>query len=378
MNTGTRKEISLSKSESLQFKADGKALLAALLPLGGIAPLRSPRPILSHIRLASSRKGLELSATDLDMWVTAKTGVPGGEGALAVPAEAFLQIVREAGEAEVSVSSREAGGALFEVGKDRYEVACLPAEEFPACAEKVDGPKWGLPGGVLPKLLKRTSFAAARERTRYALNGVYWSSDGGELELVATDGRRLALARAKVKGNGKASGILPLRTAAQISQFAEEPLSVVVGERAVELKTASGSPEFTLVSRLMEGQYPSYRSVIPKDYPNVALAKAPELLTAFRRAALLSQESRAVRLVFRKGTLTLSGGDPGRGQTQIVVDLEYQGAEVDLRLNPDFVMEGLKSWGEGPVRWEIRDAVSPCVLREGDDYLYVVLPITLD
>ena len=82
--------------------------------------------------------------------------------------------------------------------------------------------------------------------------------------------------------------------------------------------------------------------------------------------------------MFRKGGLSLTGGDPGRGQAKIEVELDYQGAEVDLRLNPDFIMDGLKVWGDQPVRWEIRDAVSPCVLREGDDYLYVVLPITLE
>ena len=382
MSTVTRKEVSSTtlKPKTLRFVAKAKDFLNALLPIGSVAPSRSPRPILSHFKITVAGKGVEACATDLDMWVTAGMELADstGEGMFALPAEAFLQILKEAGDGEVSVSVREGGAVLVEVGKDRYEVSCLSSDEFPPCAERVEEPRWTLAGGTLPALLRRTAFAAARERTRYTLNGVYWHVEDGRVEVVATDGRRLALARANVKGAHKATGILPLRTVSQMGQFGDQAVTLAMGERAVEVRTVATRPAHTLVSRLLEGQYPNYQSVIPKDYPNVATASAPELLAAFRRAALLSQESRAVRLVFRKGGLTLTGGDPGRGQAKIEVDLDYKGTEVDLRLNPDFIMEGLKTWGDQPVRWEIRDAVSPCVLKEGDDYLYVVLPITLE
>jgi DNA polymerase-3 subunit beta len=382
MITVTRKEISSAtlRSKPLHFTAKAKDLLSALLPIGSVAPSRSPRPILSHFKIAVTSKDIEASATDLEMWVTASVDLTksAGEGTFALPAEAFLQILKEAGEGEASVSVGEGGAVLVEVGKDCYEVSCLPADEFPPCSEGLEEPCWTLAGGTLPRLLRRTAFAAARERTRYTLNGVYWYVEDGRVEVVATDGRRLALARASVKGADKATGILPLRTVSQMGQFGDQAVTLAMGERAVEVRTVATRPAHTLVSRLLDGQYPNYQSVIPKDYPNIAIASAPDLLAAFRRAALLSQESRAVRLVFRKGGLTLTGGDPGRGQAKIEVDLDYQGTEVDLRLNPDFIMEGLKTWGDQPVRWEIRDAVSPCVLKEGDDYLYVVLPITLE
>ncbi len=383
MTTMTRKEPSSAQAsatpERLTFSAPAKELLSALLPLGGVAPPRSPRPILGHLRVSVADKKLEVTATDLEMWMTARTELTeaSGEGRFAVPAEAFLQILREAGEKPVSVTARD-GALVVEAGRDRYEVACLPAGEFPECSERCDGARWTFPAGTLPQLLKGTSFSAARERTRYALNGVYMDADGKRVEVVATDGRRLALARAEVKGQGQGKGILPLRAVAQISQLGESALSLSLGERSVEVRTVGGKVEHVLLSRLLEGQFPDYQSVIPKDYPNVAIAPAPELLGAFRRASLLSQESRAVRLVFHKGSVTLSGGDPGRGQTRIALVLDYQGGDVDLRLNPDFVMEGLKTWGDKAVRWELRDSVSPCVLREGQDHLYVVLPITLE
>ena len=376
MSTATRKEHLSTKATAVSFRAKASDLLPALLPLNGVAPVRSPRPILGHLRIAVGKKGLEASATDLEMWVTAKAEVleSSGEGIFAVPSDAFLQILREVGDQEVRVGFREDGMAAVEADRDRFEIACLSADEFPACGEKPEGAKCTVPAGVLGRLLKRTAFAVARERTRYTLNGVHWSLDGDRLEVVATDGRRLALARAAVKGQGKAKGILPVRAVSQILQLGEGPFTVAMGERALEVRT----PGHTLVSRLLEGQFPDYTAVIPKDYPAAATAPAQELLSAFRRAALLSMESRAVRLVFRKGGLTLSGGDPGRGQTKIEADVQYQGANVDLRINPDFVMDGLKTWGDSPVRWELRDSVSPCVLKEGDDHLYVVLPITLE
>lgn len=375
MTTATRKEHLSTKTSAPGFTVKASDLLPVLQPLNSVAPARSPRPILGHLRLSIGKKGFEACATDLEMWATARAEVSGisGEGVFAIPCDAFLQILREAGDQDIRVAFGE-GTAAVEAGRDRYEVACLSADEFPACSEKPEGARCTLDEGVLGGLLKRTAFATARERTRYTLNGVYWSMDAHRLEVVATDGRRLALARAEAKGQGKAKGILPVRTVSQILQMGEGPFTISLGERAVEVRTGT----HTLVSRLLEGQFPDYTAVIPKDYPSAATASAPELLSAFRRAALLSQESRAVRLVFRKGGLTLAGGDPGRGQTKIEADLQYQGANVDLRINPDFVMDGLKTWGAAPVRWELRDSVSPCVLKEGDDHLYVVLPITLE
>lgn len=384
MTTATRKETSSTppgtrKGELLRFRAGAKDLLTALLPLGGVAPPRSPRPILGHLKVSVAGKRLEVAATDLEMWMTVRTELEGasGEGRFAVPAEPFLQILREAGEKVVEVSCK-GGTVAVESGRDAYELACLPVDEFPECAEHPEGAQWDLAAGDLARLLRGTSFAAARERTRYTLNGVHWDADGKRLEVVATDGRRLALARAEAKGQGKGKGIVPVRAVAQMAAIGERPVAVSLGERAVSVRTTGPGPEHTLVSRLLEGQFPDYQAVIPKDYPHRAEAPAADLLGAFRRAALLSQESRAVRLVFHKGGLTLSGGDPGRGQAKVELDLDYQGGDVDLRLNPDFVMEGLKSWGERPVRWELRDSVSPCVLKEGDDHLYVVLPITLE
>lgn len=379
MTTATRKQVSSGTS----FRTGAKDLLEALTPLGGVSPVRSPRPILGHLRLSVSNNRVEACATDLEMWLTARAPLreSSGEGKLAVPADPLLQILREAGDRDVEVSWSSGGPLALTCGRDRFELTCMPAEEFPECAERTEGAQWSLAAGVLPKLLKGTAFAAARERTRYTLNGVHWSAGGGHLEVVATDGRRLALARASAKVQGKAVGILPTRAITLLSQIGERPLALVLGERSVEARTTSsskGAAEHILVSRLLEGQFPDYTAVIPKGYPSAAEAEASDLLAAFRRASLLSQESRSVRLQFSKGSLALTGGDPGRGQAKVEVDLDYKGPEVDLRLNPDYVMEGLKAWPGGTVRWEIRDSVSPCVLKGGEDHLYVVLPITLE
>ena len=380
MTATTRKQV----SSETQLRTGAKELLAALLPLGGVSPTRSPRPILSHLRLAVSQGRVEACATDLEMWLTARVPLRelSGEGRLAVPSDPLLQILREAGDRDIEASWGSGGPLVLRCGRDRFELTCMAAEEFPECAERTEGAQWSMSAGVLPRLLKGTAFAAARERTRYTLNGVHWNVGGGHLEVVATDGRRLALGRSAAKVQGKGKGILPTRAVALLAQIGESPLSLILGERSVEVRTVpakAGGAEHILVSRLLEGQFPDYAAVIPKskDY-NAAEAEAADLLAAFRRASLLSQESRSVRLQFSKGSLALTGGDPGRGQAKIEADMEYQGPDVDLRLNPDYVMEGLKAWPGGKVRWEIRDSVSPCVLKEGDDHLYVVLPITLE
>lgn len=390
MSTTTRKEASplnspsapSGKTESVLCRAPAKQLLAALQPLGSVAVPRSPRPILSHLRLSVSKRRLEATATDLDMWLTAELPLSEavGEGEFAVPAEPFLGLLREIGEVEVTVS-RKAGEAVTVVfGRNQFTFECLPAQDFPPCSECPEGATWTMAGGALPRLLKGTSFAAARERTRYTLNGVHFEAGGDVVEVVATDGRRLALARAKAKVHGKGRGILPLRAAALVAQMGED-LEVTLGERALGIRTKPAKTEqgtHRLVTRLLEGQYPDYPKVIPKDHPNEASAEVGALLTHFRWASQPTRESRAVRLQFAKGSLTMTGGDPGVSSAHLEMDLDYRGEAVDLRLNPDFVLEGLKTWGGARARWQLRDSVSPCVLFDGEDHLYVVLPITLE
>lgn len=238
-------------------------------------------------------------------------------------------------------------------------------------------------------LITRTSFATARENSRYAINGVLFKRDGKRLELVATDGRRLALARDSVSQSnesGAVSCIIPTKALSLLVKLAEdpdEPINVAItdNQAVFAFGPLDDQSRAVLATNLVEGTFPPYEDVIPKDHEIKVGFDRDVFASAVRRAALLTnEESRGVRMAFRgpDKQVELSSRAPEMGEARVTVDLaSFEGEDIEIGFNPLFITDALKVIDQPEVMMELKGPNKPGLFRSGADFLYVVMPVTL-
>ncbi|MCH8853097.1 MAG: DNA polymerase III subunit beta, partial [Planctomycetes bacterium] len=261
---------------------------------------------------------------------------------------------------------------------EKFEMFTADPQDFPPVSEMEGKPDFTISGTSLRTLIERTIFAAAKESTRYAIDGLLFNYDGERLKLVATDGRRLAMAHAEVQncGANKSSAIVPAKAMSLIAHMPAGP------DENFDIKLLSNqfllrSPRVTLSSVLLEGHFPKYEDVIPQDCDRTVRVQAPALLGAVRRSALLtSEESRAIRLHFEKNKVVMTGRAPEQGQSSVELEVVYDAEEMDIGFNPNFLSDVLKILGDSEVQLDLKDANRPGLFRS-DDYMYVVMPVNL-
>ncbi len=379
------------------------ALLNAINLVSGVVVSRTPRPQLTCVKLVAEKSGkagrLTLSATDAEVSLTLRTDRVDVEqtGAALVPADKLAQIVR-AEEHEPTLTLDAEGDTTHIRGADaHFQLKGFLPEEFPAIptladARKAKAATFTNGTASTAELVRRTLFAASRENSRYAINGVLVKRDGKKLEFVATDGRRLALARAQLSdaGGEAVSCIVPSKALNLLSKLidsADEPVTMAVTDTqivfAIGAEPGAGDADAraVLTSTLVEGTFPPYEDVIPKDQDIKATFDRDVLASAVRRAALLtSEESRGVRFSFSAGDkkLELSSRVPEMGEARITVDVtEYAGADIEIGFNPGYLTEALRVVEETAVAFELKAANKPGLVRSGNDFLYVVMPVNL-
>lgn len=386
---------------------DRGALLDAINLVSGAVAARSPRPQLGCVKLVATKHGgagdLTLSATDAEIALKLSLSQVDVQkaGEALVPADKLRSIVA-AEEGEPTLTLELDGEALHIKGADaHFKVYGYPAAEFPPIPDYAavvagtgDAPKAKAtithPSGSLSQLVARTLFATARENSRYAINGVLMKRDGKRLEMVATDGRRLALARAALTGGEKdskgVSCIVPTKALGMLQKLIsqhEEPVQIAITDAQIffSFGTAASPGRALLVSNLVEGAFPPYEDVIPKDHDKKVSFDRDVVSSAVRRAALLTnEESRGVRLVFKgkDKQLELSSRAAEVGEAQIKVDLAgYDGDDMEIGFNPQFIVDALKVINEPEVIMELKASNKPGLIKSGTDFMYVVMPVNL-
>lgn len=356
--------------------------LAALSAASAIVPLRGVRPNLKNALLVASADGsLEIQATDLEVGVRYKLKAESikDPASLCLPCQTLAGLLKECTEDVVTLDTEGSKGIL-KVGRDRFEVLGQESSDFPEVPDLGEGAVLPIPAGDLASMIDRTLFAAAREQGRFAINGIYMQCKDKLLEVVATDGHRLAYCKKKLKAAGGVDDgvIVPLKMMQEVRKLCE---SVGEGE-AVELAVRGRSVivkggDVTLSSLLVEGIFPKYQQVIPKDNDREATFKREDIFQALRKAMYLtSDETRVVKLVFSPGTCLIEARSPDKGEAAVTVECEFQGGELDISFNPQYVREALNVLKEEKVRFEMKDGSRPGVLREGADFLYVLMPVS--
>ena len=366
----------------MQLSCSRAALRDALRVVSGVVDPRNIKEILKDIRIRTVNNQVELSATDLEVGLKYfLTDVQiKKQGGIVVPTDPINGVVSESQDERLQLNTDE-NKLTVEGASSRFSINGVSEEEFPDIPDFPEEKALEVEGAVLREMIEKTIFAVAMEKQRYALNGVLLvtKEKSSKIEMVATDGRRLALIRRKANNNAPvtASAIIPVKALQQILKMIgdEEIVKISVQERQVLVKTESA----VLVAQLVEGRFPPYKEVIPEDADKKAEIAADDLASAVRQAAVLSaKDSRAIRLNAKKDGLIIESSSPDAGAARIQVAAKYTGDEIELRFNPDFLLDGLKVMGEEVVRIEMKDATRATIMKCSDDYLYLVMPITQD
>jgi len=370
----------------MKVRSVREPLLAALQAAQAVVPARSPKPVLTNVKLEVDNAGAVMSATDLEVGI--RIGIDGVEsaapGAVLLPAGRLAAIVRESPPGTVFDIHTDGTATIVKAPRSEFR---LPAEdplEFPAVAGFPDGAGHELTSTLVRELVRRTVFATDNESSRYALGGVLVEFADAQVVAVGTDGRRLAKMQGPAGVTGEAPGdaapIVPARAMQLVERClgaADQPVRVAV--RPSEILFQCG--QTTVSSRLVEGRFPRWRDVFPTrpDAIRVNLVAGP-LLAAVRQAAIVtSEQSKGVDFSFEPGQLVLSGRSAESGESRIELPIDHTGSTVRIKLDPRFVSDFLRVIDPGTaVTVELTDAQSACVCSTGDGYGYVIMPLAAD
>ncbi len=354
-------------------------LREALRVVSGVVDPRNIKPILKDIHIKALRDKLEISATDLEVGLKffvrdVQVSKPGG---IVIPADPLGGIVNESRDERLSLSV--ANSALHVEGKgSKFHVVGVSEEEFPEIPDFPDEACLEIEGAVLREMIEKTVFAVSSEKQRYALNGVLLvtKEKTAKIEMIGTDGHRLAVIRRKANAPAPSSNsaIIAVKALQQLQKMIgdEEVVKIAIHERQVMMRTENG----VLVAQLVEGRFPAYKEVIPEDCDKRLEISAEELGNAVRQAAALTAgESAAVWLKLSGSKLVVESSDPERGEARVEIEAKYEGAPIEIRFNPDFLLDGVKAMGRDTIRFEMKDAARAAVMRAGADYLYLLMPI---
>ncbi len=358
------------------------ALLEALMVAGNVVAARTPKPVLLCVKLTAGDDRLTIAATDLEVAIRYSDSQVQIEqaGEALVSADKLRDIVRESVDDTLSIEVT--GDDAHIRGQDaHFKIFTQKPSEFPPIPDYEGEADVEIAGGLLKQLIGQTLFAAARESTRYAFNGVLVVAKGKKVNFVSTDGRRLAQAKGDLISDklGKEGGraIVPTKALNLIDKLVDDPeetVAIKLKENQIILHT----PSATLTSNLVEGQFPPYDDVIPKDTDKKMTASTADFLSAIRRAALLTtEESKGVRMAFSKKGLVLTSRSPESGEATINFPCKYEGADVEIGFNPNFLTEALRVVDSDEISLELTAPNRPGLLKGGPNFLYVIMPVNL-
>lgn len=362
-------------------------LLEAFTNVSGVIPAKSPKPIIQCAKLVVSEDGSVLMATDLEVGIrrTVQGVTVHTPGSAILPPAQIGQILRTSGDEELSIELHADNRLIVRGLSSEFKLASEDPDLFPEVPGFTADAYHVITAANLRRLIRRTAFATDVESTRYALGGVLVESDGSTLSMVGTDGRRLAKMTVPVDTEETPSPfgfspVVPVKTLKLILSNLDDtdpPAHLAIhNQSAVLIRTADA----VIYSRLVEGRFPRYQDVFPKAPAARIPIEAGALLLAITQASIAtSHESRGVDLEFASGSLSLSATAADVGSSSVQLPIDYEGPTIPITLDPRYVVDALKTIDAGEsISVELIDAKSAVVLRTGDGYQYVVMPLTRD
>ena len=345
---------------------------------------RTTLPILSNVLLRAEGDRLEFTATDLDVTVACSVEATVKKpGSSTVPVKKLFGIVRELNGSELDLEVDDKNVCVIRSGPSFYKINGLAADEFPPLPKFKEDKNVKLPQETLKSMLRKSSFAISTDESRYVLNGIFISFKDHKMTMVATDGRRLALVDEEAEISEKSQGefIVPAKAVNELNRLLQDKGEVEINftdnQASFTLKDDKGS-SVLVVTKLIDGNYPNYRQVIPCEAKERIALVRDEFLHALRRAEIMtSEKSNSVKLTFTKNKLEITANSPEVGEAKESLAINYKGKDLAIAFNPKYVIDPLNALDNDEVFIELIDELSPGVLKINGPFLYVVMPMRL-
>jgi DNA polymerase-3 subunit beta len=362
-------------------------LLAQLQTVSRVASTRSAVQALSGVQLAAQESGVELRATDMEVGLrvplAAQVSRPGGA---VLPARLTLDVVRALPAAEVSLELRPADQDVeIKSGSATFHIRTLRSEDFPPLPEPGGDAIVEVPAAAFVETVGKVARSASRDETRPILTGILVSASGRDLRMVATDSYRLSVKETPLDAelNGAFEANVPARALQELVRLVQshpptEADTLTVGVRANQIVFQAGGA--VLSSRLIDGQFPNYRQLLPDSYEHELRLAGDELTDVVRRISLLAQKNAPLRLAFREGEVTVSAQTPDVGEASETVPVAFAGEAFEIGFNPEFLRDGLESVESGDLVLKLISPLRPGLIEaaDGSGFLYLIMPIRLN
>jgi DNA polymerase III subunit beta len=361
----------------MRFSVSKDILLAGLQTVQNVVSSRTTLPILANVRIQAEEGKLRFTTTDLDVGITCITDAAVERyGGTTLPVKRLAGIVRELPQGEVHIEVDSKNIASIRCGQIFFKIHGLPAEEFPPFPNFEDCKVFLLKQGEVKDALRKTSYAISTDETRYVLNGILFSFKDSRLTMVATDGRRLGLVDLEVEfpQSDEIDVIVPTKCINELARLTSDAgeLKMYVSQNQVAFDVGTTR----LVSKLVEGNYPNYRQVIPTEVRERVTLERDLFLSAVHRVSLLSSEkSNSVKLIFTKNNLEIAANTPDVGEAKESIPVVYKGVDMAIAFNPEYLMAPLRALPNDEVYLDLIDEMSPGVVKIQSPFLYVIMPM---
>ena len=366
------------------LKAAQEKLLNALQAVSGIVERRHTLPILANVLIRKNGSQVEFTTSDLEIQVRTSAEFEGDAASFSttVGARKLIDILRSMPTDQVVSLSAAQSKLTLQGGKSRFTLQTLPAGDFPLVNESVDfGPTFSVPQKTLRELVNQVHFAMAVHDIRYYLNGILFIAEGKTLTLVATDGHRLALAQAQLENDvpSKQEVILPRKTVLELQRLLKDE------DTAIEMRFANNQAKFAFsgmefVTKLVEGKFPDYNRVIPKNHKNsVTLGRVPLLASLQRAAILTSEKFKGVRINIEPGLLRIASSNAEQEEAKEELEIDYNGDAIEIGFNVTYLIDVLANSPHDMVKLELHDSAASALFSvpEQPGFKYVVMPMRI-
>ena len=359
-------------------------LIHGLQAVQNVVSTRTTLPILSNVLMKAEDNKVEFTATDLDVTIscTVEASVK-KKGSTTIPVKRFFGIVRELASPEIELEVDDKNVCSIRAGASFYKINGLAADEFPPVQKFKEDKKIVVPQEKIRSMLRKTSFAISNDESRYVLNGIYLVLKEHKMTMVATDGRRLAMVDEEVDipDNSQGEFIVPTKAVNEMTRLLGEKGEVEIkfseNQVLMSLTDEKGNAA-VIISKLVEGNYPNYRQVIPNETKERVALPREEFLSAVRRAQIMtSDKANSVKLTIGRNNLAITANSPEVGEARETLAINYKGKDMQIAFNPAYLIDPLGVLTEDEVFLELIDELSPGVLKINGPFLYVVMPMRL-
>lgn len=368
----------------MRFTISREKLQEGLTAVAASIPAKTTLPVLANILMETTDKGIRLSGTDLDIAVSTEVLADvESMGAITIPAKKLSEIARELPPSPVKIAAAGEQRVTLDCGRSHFKILGLPRDEFPSFPVVRFDESWRIRSGDLQKLISHTSFAVSTEESRPILNGVLWELKPETMRMVATNGHRLAKMEAPIRSSGAPAAdlIVPPKALEQVRRLfpADEELEIARGENHLGFR----SPFTAVYTRLIEGPYPNYDQVIPKDNDRIAIADKQALTSALKRMSVIaSDQTHRIRLSFNAGMLRFSVQTPDLGEATDELPVRFTGDQLDIGFNASYLLEILRYIPTEEVKMTFKAperaaTVEPEGWNDPASYLCLVMPLRL-